>query len=303
LRLLVPARLTTHPSLGPSRTFVVRDGEERIVGRDPECGVVLEDPRVSGRHAAVTGTGDGWRLLDLNSKNGTLVDGARITEFQLADDHWISLGGLLVRFQAFAETDGDLQAERTRRFETSVESLRSAADPEMLLRRILRSVLDLADAERGLLLLVDAQGRLTAELAAGFEPDEVLGDRFAGSVGAVAEALATSRSVVVSDARSDPRIGGRDSVAAKGIGALICVPIKLDERASGVLYADGPRRGTPFSDLDLETLEAFAEEAALVLGSLRLDRRIRELLGERLEAPSRPAARFLGALEERLSSA
>jgi DNA-binding NtrC family response regulator len=57
--------------------------EPLIIGRAPECGLVLDDPKVSSTHAELVATGSGVRLRDLGSRNGTFVDAARCTEVHL----------------------------------------------------------------------------------------------------------------------------------------------------------------------------------------------------------------------------
>lgn len=49
------------------------------IGRAPSNGLHLDDHRVSGQHAALLWTGSDWELRDLGSRNGTFVDGARLT--------------------------------------------------------------------------------------------------------------------------------------------------------------------------------------------------------------------------------
>ncbi len=61
------------------------------IGRNPQCGrygtvCCLSDTRVSGRHASVSRTRDGFRITDLDSKNGTLVDGRPISAATKVDD-------------------------------------------------------------------------------------------------------------------------------------------------------------------------------------------------------------------------
>ena len=63
-----------------------------------------------------------------------------------------------------------------------------------------------------------------------------------------------------------------------GLGALACVPIRQDDEILGMIYVDGRERATGFAQLDIEVLEALAEHAAIVIASLRLDRRMRTLL-------------------------
>jgi S1-C subfamily serine protease/pSer/pThr/pTyr-binding forkhead associated (FHA) protein len=50
-----------------------------VIGRLPECDVVLADGLVSGRHFELTTTADGATLVDLQSSNGTFINGQRVT--------------------------------------------------------------------------------------------------------------------------------------------------------------------------------------------------------------------------------
>ncbi len=54
--------------------------KEIIIGRDPECGLVIPDRQVSRFHARLTQTEEGVLLEDLGSKNGTFYEGKRIEE-------------------------------------------------------------------------------------------------------------------------------------------------------------------------------------------------------------------------------
>jgi len=54
-----------------------------VVGRDPACDLVLVDPRVSRRHLEIVSDGAAFRFRDLDSSNGTLVNGAAATRGEL----------------------------------------------------------------------------------------------------------------------------------------------------------------------------------------------------------------------------
>lgn len=47
-----------------------------LIGRSPECTLVLTDDFASGRHARLIPTPSGWSVEDLGSTNGTLLNGA-----------------------------------------------------------------------------------------------------------------------------------------------------------------------------------------------------------------------------------
>jgi pSer/pThr/pTyr-binding forkhead associated (FHA) protein len=68
---------------GKERTFPL-DKDEVIVGRATECDVQLAENSVSRRHARVYRQPDGWRVVDLGSRNGTRVNDLPGTDKVLA---------------------------------------------------------------------------------------------------------------------------------------------------------------------------------------------------------------------------
>lgn len=67
------------------------------------------------------------------------------------------------------------------------------------------------------------------------------------------------------------------------LGTLACVPLRWRDQVRGLLYVDSRRRDTVLTEIDVEILEGLAEHASVVLGSLQLESRLRELLQERAE--------------------
>jgi hypothetical protein len=74
--------------------------EPVTIGRLPDCDVVLEDRNVSRRHAEVRRTPSGFVVVDLDSTNGTKVNGAGVKERRLADGDSITIGTTTIRFEA-----------------------------------------------------------------------------------------------------------------------------------------------------------------------------------------------------------
>lgn len=288
----MPARLTVHFPSRPARALLLPDGRQTVVGRDPGCDVVLDDDRISRRHAALTGNGRGWSVADLGSKNGTQVDGAPLAgqaPRELADRSWISFGGLVARFEVVAGTPEGIERveeERLRRFTTSLgRGLAPGMGVAGLLPGVVSSMLELTSAERGFLLLAGPDGDLEVAARSGLHWEDFATDEFGGSVGAVRRVLETGMPVVSADALSDAELGGRASVLATGIRALICVPVQALDRTIGVMYADSRKPGAAFTELDLEILEGLAAQAGLAIAVARLDAELKGLAHRIAEDP------------------
>jgi pSer/pThr/pTyr-binding forkhead associated (FHA) protein len=73
------------------RRWVLRPGEQAVLGRDDCCQVVLVDSRISRRHASLAHQ-DEWRLQDLNSINGMYSEGKRQSVIALTTAISVRLG-------------------------------------------------------------------------------------------------------------------------------------------------------------------------------------------------------------------
>lgn len=62
------------------------------IGRAPDNLIHIDDPSVSSHHAELRGSGDEWHLRDLQSTNGTRVNGVQITETRLRAGDRIRFG-------------------------------------------------------------------------------------------------------------------------------------------------------------------------------------------------------------------
>ena len=90
----------------PITLYLEREGEEPIrvaaerfiIGRGPHCDLVIDSPRVSREHVAITRKGVLFYLEDLNSSNGTWFGEDRVTTRELESGDVINLGNEPVTF-------------------------------------------------------------------------------------------------------------------------------------------------------------------------------------------------------------
>lgn len=78
----------------PYDRYRLEDGET-FIGRDPKkCQIVLNDSEVSGVHAVIRKSNISCVLEDLNSSNGTLVNGERVNRVNLTNNDEFLIGGV-----------------------------------------------------------------------------------------------------------------------------------------------------------------------------------------------------------------
>ncbi len=93
---------------GPVGALVTPDGkrvevatEPVVIGRHPECDVVLNDAEVSRQHAEVRREEGAFMVVDLGSLNGTRVNGVGVKQpRELQDGDQITIGSHALRFEA-----------------------------------------------------------------------------------------------------------------------------------------------------------------------------------------------------------
>ncbi len=114
-------------------------------------------------------------------------------------------------------------------------------------------------------------GNLNAELStrARFIETVLRSERIplgAGIIGGVAQ---SGESVLVADASVEPRLVKVDDPAL-AVRSLIAVPVRFQDRMTGVLAVANPADGAPFAEKDLSMMSGIAEQAGLALHNLDL---------------------------------
>jgi pSer/pThr/pTyr-binding forkhead associated (FHA) protein len=94
--------------------FPLTEGEN-LIGRDPACGVWLDESGVSRRHARLMLDGDRGSLEDLGSKNGTWVNSDPVKgNRRLTGGDRVQIGSVMLKFRTSARS-ADTETVRLKR--------------------------------------------------------------------------------------------------------------------------------------------------------------------------------------------
>jgi pSer/pThr/pTyr-binding forkhead associated (FHA) protein len=81
------------------KTYRIEEDKVFRVGRSDQNDIVLDESAVSGLHAEIESEPDGFYITDIQSKNGTFVDGELVISRKLNHGNVISIGSYTLTFQ------------------------------------------------------------------------------------------------------------------------------------------------------------------------------------------------------------
>ena len=290
------------------------------IGRARSSDVFLPDQWLSRHHAAIEQRNGAYYILDLGSKNGTLLNGDRVSgDRRLRDGDIITLGEHVLIFSLDDELD-ERPPEGTRVFsakELSDIKTKPSIDPEELARQnrvlgvlseaakqlivhrplaeLFEKVLDLlfeaVPAERAAIMLLEGQPAQPVIKASRSRQGERI-VRLSRSI--VRRVLEKKEALLISSVMDDAAFSTQDSILATGIRSAMCAPLwytatGLEQDAViGLVYVDSLMASHSFNDEDVRILTALANVAAAKIENSRL---LEESLEKRrLEEEMRVAA-------------
>jgi len=298
----------------PQITFQAQDGtkirqpldKERVsIGRSRESDVFLPDQFLSRHHAEIRQGVSGYYLVDLGSKNGTLLNGVRLeAEALLKEGDQIKIGDHELTFgagegEAFED---DLEPAGTRIFsakELSTETTKPSIDPQELKRQnsvlgILtrttaalvnhRPLPELFDLLLNLLFEAVPAERAAIVLLEGTPPMPVVRasrSREGAPITKVSRSITRkvieeTRALILPNVLEDAAFRSQDSILSTGIRSAVCVPLwytpreGLADQVIGLVYLDTLRKTHSFDENDLRILTALANIAAAKIENVRL---------------------------------
>jgi transcriptional regulator with GAF, ATPase, and Fis domain len=286
-----------------TRTELAYEQAPIRIGRSIDNDVRLQGKLVSRQHCRIEREGDAWFVVDLESANGTLLNGERVQRAALSSGDELVLSGtrLLVQIEStpapaappgtaagLATLTGGESRERSslRAFANIARSLSGESDLPVLLRLVVDSAIQLLKAERGFLLLEDEDQRLQPRVARQHDQSDILAPGSRLSMGVARNVYERGRPVLSVDAGRDERFAGMPSVEDLRLRSVLCVPIRGEGKVQGVLYLDNRLQQGAFTEDDLDLAELFGDQASIALRNARqltgLKERNRQLEESRL---------------------
>lgn len=150
-------------------------------------------------------------------------------------------------------------------------------DLPSLHNRILEVILSVVNADRGFLLLSNADGKLDPVAhREKVSASGVAGTEYSRTI--VTEAFHDHTSIIRANAMVDERYGRMQSVVSQNIHSVLCAPIETPDRTIGVIYVDTVAQSEVFMKHDLELLVAIGKQAGIAIQRVQLSDHLRNML-------------------------
>lgn len=174
-----------------------------------------------------------------------------------------------------------VELEQLRALAHTTALVNSSLDVYEVLNEVMDTVIGLTGAERGYIVLRDEHtGQMEFRIARNLDRQTIDEGGFIISRTIVEEVARSGHPVVTTNAQSDPRFSSQESVVLHALRSILCVPLRVKEQVTGIVYADNRIKDGLFGDKELSLLVNFANQAAVAIENARLFDRVQKSLAE-----------------------
>ncbi|MBN1349179.1 sigma-54-dependent Fis family transcriptional regulator, partial [candidate division KSB1 bacterium] len=149
-------------------------------------------------------------------------------------------------------------------------------DIDTLLRTAMDKMIEVTNAERGMIILINEKGEHIFEVARNINKEEIESPEFQVSKRLIDDMLAAQEFFYVPDIREHPRYRHQKSARVLGLRAVMCVPLRHKDKKLGVIYVDNRSIGNIFDVASVEFLKCFADQIAIAVENALEQRKLRE---------------------------
>jgi transcriptional regulator with GAF, ATPase, and Fis domain len=278
----------------PALTVKTPDGTQRLVplvkrltsvGRDAQNDVVVEDAGVPESAFMIEYDGQSYRLCVHDAP--VSVNGRRRGEHTLALGDVIAVGASQILFAdeprreavpaqvtALGAGRKGVDADALGQLVDFSQKLLGRYELEPLLEAMMDQVIQLTRADKGLLILLEAN-QPRVKVARNLEHQNIE-DAIRGiSDSIVATVLKTRSPVIVSDALKDPLYASSESVVNLRLLSVMCAPLTEKGEVFGLIYVGNDSVANLFEPRSLDLLTIWAAQASLILRNAMLVNELR----------------------------
>jgi PAS domain S-box-containing protein len=156
----------------------------------------------------------------------------------------------------------------------------SSLDSTTVLNEVMDTIIRITGAHRSFLMMPDENGTMEMVVARNWEQESVESEEYKISTTIVNRVLDEGDAVLTTNASADPRFGDQQSIIAHNLRSILCVPLKVKGKLTGVIYADNAVREGLFTEKERNLLSAFANQAAVALENAMLFASVQRTLKE-----------------------
>jgi PAS domain S-box-containing protein len=162
----------------------------------------------------------------------------------------------------------------------TIQVINSSLELHDVLRIVMDTIVRLTGAERGFLMLRNEIGELDTQIARNWEQESIDPSEFAVSRTVINRVVNEEQAVLTTNAQEDPRFGAQASIIAYNLRSILCVPLKVKDQITGVIYTDNRIRTGLFTEAERDLLIAFSNQAAIAIENARLFLSVKKTLAE-----------------------
>ncbi len=187
--------------------------------------------------------------------------------FREVDGQIKELEGRLGPFQGEPLGEGGVNLKKMLEISRAMNSTLELAH---LLSYVMDKVVEITRAERGFLILVGKGGNLEFKVARNLSREEIASAEFEISHSIIGEVVKTVQPMLIENAFEDGRFAQQVSVRDLELRSIMCVPLQVKGKLTGVVYVDNRSVVGQFDQDDLDLLILFASQAAIAIENARL---------------------------------
>lgn len=303
--------------------------KERVtsVGRSHENIIEIDDINSSRKHCVIEKSASGYEVVDLKSRNGTLVNGIIVLRKELRPGDCIEIGKTRMFFEfvssEYSEETMDLSTDH---FLEPLEGLEGQSQLEMLkkerdiflkllevsrnlnskvvlkdlLEVIIDTVVEVTSAERGFLLLLE-KNEVRVKAARNMDRENVKDPEFKVSHEIAKRVLDDGKPVRADDVTQDKDFKEFRGTEPLAMRSILCLPVCSGDRVLGAMYVDNRFQTGAFTGNHLRWLEILADQMAVAIRNAQLFEENRDRNHDLEEAQGR-LERMNLELEEKVMS-